>query len=162
MGTELSNAVVDHEPSKPGLVFDADTITLSGKFLDELSAYRARKRWKELFASYFLLENDRDFEMSVKPSQSGAHHLLVCSFCSACGRYAFWRMINKQAPDAEARLYAPNMINETSARFLLGSIWNNTGGNTPYVYSGAGQSWKRPRKNSFFQNVFSRIHKTFG
>ncbi|MCB0360906.1 MAG: hypothetical protein KDD44_14760, partial [Bdellovibrionales bacterium] len=33
-----------------------------------------------------------------------------CFFISACGRYAFWRLINDQAPEAEDKLRATNPV----------------------------------------------------
>ena len=32
------------------------------------------------------------------------YFVLNCYFTSACGRYAFWRLINNQAPEAESKL----------------------------------------------------------
>lgn len=89
---------------KSGLVFDAEGVTLIARCTDELTAYRAKKTWKEVFAGYFLLEPGRDYEMSVLASAENNYFVLNCFFISACGRYAFWRLINDQAPEAELKL----------------------------------------------------------
>ncbi|MCC6955065.1 MAG: hypothetical protein IT290_13185 [Deltaproteobacteria bacterium] len=113
------------EVSKPALIFDADSITLTGKFTDELAAYRARKSWNDALATFFLLEKARDFEMKISFEDGEEAYVLRCAFHSACGRYAFWRLVNHQAPEVELKLYTSNMVSKRSARFLLGSLWNN-------------------------------------
>ena len=95
---DLSHRVSD------GLLFDAEGITLISRFTDELSAYRARRQWVDILGSYFLLEKARDFEMSVLCNPENDYFVLNCFFTSACGRYAFWRLINEQAPEAESKL----------------------------------------------------------
>ena len=144
--------------SKPGLVFDADTITLAGKFTDEISAYRAKKRWIETFNNHFLLEGARDYEMSVKPL--GELFVLSCIFHSACGRYAFWRLVNHQAPDAEAKLYSSNMVSRRSARYLLGSIWNSNQ-SSPWILTGTdiNPRGNRSRKPTLIGAVWTKIQE---
>ncbi|HQH27859.1 MAG TPA: hypothetical protein PLP17_10730 [Oligoflexia bacterium] len=95
---------IDLAKYKPGLVFDADGITLLGKYTDELAAHRAKKRWVDVLGSYFLLERDRDYDLWVNGSLDDRCFVLSCSFVSACGRYAFWRLVNRQAPEAEDKL----------------------------------------------------------
>ncbi len=98
------NSHIDIGKHKTGLIFDADAVTLLGKYSDELSAHRAKKKWIEVFNTYFLLDSERDYEMQVHSSLSDMSFVIHCSFTSACGRYAFWRLINHQAPEAEAKL----------------------------------------------------------
>lgn len=86
------------------LIYDTDSIALIGQYKDELSAYRARRKWTETLSNYFLLENEKDFSLKIVPSQTSSYFLLECLFSSACGRYAFWRLINYQAPEAEDEL----------------------------------------------------------
>ena len=71
-----------------------------------MSAYRGRKGWSEILGTHFLLENDRDFSLTVLLSENSEteEFKLKCEFESACGRYAFWRLINHQAPEAEEKL----------------------------------------------------------
>ncbi len=121
----MNQAAAESSESKAALVFDADTITLTGKFVDELSAYRARKEWHTALSSHFLLEKGRDFDSKVTVSTDGEVYTLKCSFSSACGRYAFWRLVNHQAPEVEEKLQSSDLVNKKTARFLLGSIWNN-------------------------------------
>lgn len=157
MATDFGSATVDRDTSKAGLSFDADTITLSGRFSDEIAAYRARAIWKEVFNSYFLLDKERDYEMKVE--HHGHHYVLVCLFSSACGRYAFWRMINGQAPDAENKLYAPNMVSEKCTKFLLGAAWKS-GTNVPYTLSPNNRQERR--RKSFFRALLGVLQRPFG
>jgi hypothetical protein len=109
---------------KSGLLFDADGVTLIARLKDELSAYRMRKTWKEVLAGYFLLEQERDYEMSIVCVPEHDYFVLNCFFISACGRYAFWRLMNDQAPEAELKL---SIINKkTSKSKKLSFWWNNT------------------------------------
>lgn len=89
---------------KPGLIYDADGVTLLGKYSDELAAYRSKRQWTEVLNSYFLLEPERDYDIWVTSSLEDFYFVLSCNFTSACGRYTFWRLINHQAPEAEQRL----------------------------------------------------------
>ena len=151
--------------NKPGLVFDADTITLIGKFSDELAAYRARRKWREVLTTYFLLEHDRDYEMQIQHQSEASEWTLRCEFQSACGRYAFWRLINRQAPEAELKLHSRNMISQKAARILLGSLWNH-GSPSSYSMSSKGQPTTiltgfGETKPNFFQSMFQKIGKAF-
>lgn len=83
----------------PEICFDPENILLEGWYRDELSAYRAKKIWQETLAHYFLLESDDDFDLTV--DKIGGAYRLSCGFYSACARYAFWRITNDQAPEAQ-------------------------------------------------------------
>ncbi|MCI5064923.1 hypothetical protein MRY87_04270 [bacterium] len=90
------------------LFFDGDEIALEARYADELSAYRAKRVWKETFESYFLLENESDYVLSTAVFEGqedeeaeGLGFLLRCHFTSACARYAFWRITNAQASEAQ-------------------------------------------------------------
>lgn len=84
-----------------GVSFDPEHITLEGAYTDQLSAYRARKVWLETFESNFLLEAGHDFSLSVCSSFEDNKFALKCQFLTACARYAFWRLTNNQAPEAQ-------------------------------------------------------------
>lgn len=98
------NLELDYTGYKEGLIYDADSIILAGKYSDELSAHRARKDWRGILGSYFLLDEGRDYELWVRSDATARYFVVHCCFISACGRYAFWRLVNQQAPEAEARL----------------------------------------------------------
>ena len=104
MGLEKRTASLDLSKYKPGLVYDAEAVSLLGKYTDELSAHRGKRQWMETLGNYFLLERDRDYELFVDSSLSDKSFVVCCEFNSACGRYAFWRLINQQAPEAEQQL----------------------------------------------------------
>ena len=107
---------LDSSKHKQGLIYDADGVTLLGKFSDELSAHRAKKQWAEVLGSYFLLETERDYDMWVTSNIADNYFVVSCCFVSACGRYAFWRLINHQAPEAEERLSGSS--DASAKRFL--------------------------------------------
>jgi len=130
-----SAQVRESDTGKPGLIFDADTVTLLGKFTDEFSAHRGKKVWMDVLAHHFLLERARDYDTEVGAIEGSEYFYLRCTFQSACGRYAFWRLVNHQALEAEEKLHVSNMVNKKSARFLLGSIWN-VGHDSPWVLPG--------------------------
>lgn len=86
------------------LTYDAEGVSLIGKYADEISAHRAKRVWKNVLGNSFLLDEGRDYELWITGSISEQNFVVSCSFLSACGRYAFWRLINEQAPDAEMKL----------------------------------------------------------
>ena len=104
MISEISESTIDLTKYKPGLIFDADGVCLFGKYHDEISAWRGKRKWIEVLHEYFLLEPERDYMMSVISDLETQTFCLSCSFESACGRYTFWRLINHQAPEAEKKL----------------------------------------------------------
>lgn len=110
-----------------GLIFDAESNAIIGKFSDELAAYRARRNWIGILAEDFLLEKQRDYEMSVIAASQGTFYLLACSFTSACGRYAFWRLVNRQAQESERRLTggAPPRRRATGSFLSALSLWSS-------------------------------------
>ena len=104
MGKSTSESEIDLSQFKNGLIFDAEGVNLFGKYNDEMSAWRAKKEWISVLHDFFLLEPERDYEISVVSKLTSLTFCLKCNFSSACGRYAFWRLINHQAPEAEKKL----------------------------------------------------------
>jgi len=115
------------------LIYDTDAISLIGRFTDELSAYRSRRNWIEVLSNHFLLESERDFELKIIASDTSGSFLLSCSFISACGRYAFWRLINHQAPEAEEKM-ADQSAQPSSIKSSLGLGSSESEG--PWVLAG--------------------------
>ena len=83
------------------VLFEPNEYSLVGLYPDEISAYRAKKVWKETLESGFLLDHESDMQMSVRYNQIKSAFELSCLFTSACGRYAFWRITNRMVPEAE-------------------------------------------------------------
>jgi hypothetical protein len=104
MALDVNHAGIAVRKSNPSLIFDTEGVTLIARFSNELAAHRARKNWTSVLSRYFLLERGRDYEVSVISSPETGYNVLNCYFTSACGRYAFWRLINDQAPEAELKL----------------------------------------------------------
>lgn len=84
-----------------GVVFDSDSVTLEGQYGDELAIFRARKIWTEVFETNFLLEKGEDYKFASISKANEQKFVLKCNFTTACGRYAFWRLINNQAPESQ-------------------------------------------------------------
>lgn len=103
---------------REGLTYDAEGVSLIGKYADELSAHRAKRTWKNVLGNSFLLDEGRDYELWVSGSLGEENFVLSCSFLSACGRYAFWRLINEQAPDAEKKLRGEMPLDKNLAPFF--------------------------------------------
>ena len=102
--------------------YDADNICLLGSFSDEISAYRTRREWMKILADYFLLEKDRDYSLDVEIDETDFR--IKCNFSSACGRYAFWRLINHQAPEAE-RLLGTRLNTKENFNGIFSSLWKD-------------------------------------
>jgi hypothetical protein len=88
---------------RSGVCFDPSNATLQGVYSDEISAHRAKRLWCNTLELHFLLDTDIDFEVTVKRSEIEGviQFQLICSFKTACARYAFWRLTNHQAPEAQ-------------------------------------------------------------
>jgi len=99
MGKELKDQNFE-EDLKPGVCFDPEEALLEGIYEDELSAHRAKRGWTKALETNFLLDSGHDFFLKVK-NPSSQHHVLICEFKTACGRYAFWRLTHNQAPDTQ-------------------------------------------------------------
>ena len=84
-----------------GVSFDSDEISLKAVYADQVSAYRARRVWMDTLEESFLLEAGHDFDTKITSSLAEQRYSLSCNFLSACGRYAFWRLTNNQAPEAQ-------------------------------------------------------------
>ena len=84
-----------------GVCFDPETMCLEGVYCDQLSAYRARRAWARILETTFLLEGGHDFHLAVLGGGVEDRFVLKCEFRTACARYAFWRLTNNQAPEAQ-------------------------------------------------------------
>lgn len=99
-GTQVVNLIHEFHDTE-GVCFDPEHITLEGTYSDQISAYRAKRVWVETLAHSFLLEKDHDFKLSTLAAGSDGRFALRCEFMTACARYAFWRLTNNQAPEAQ-------------------------------------------------------------
>lgn len=101
-----------------GLWYDAERLLLEGIYLDEVSAYRARRSWIKAFEMNFLLEDIHDFRVKVAFDSEDCRYRVQCNFTSACGRYAFWRLTHHQAPEVQFALETAHLPHVTSMRFV--------------------------------------------
>jgi hypothetical protein len=130
--------------------FDPERVILQGVYRDQLSAYRARRIWAEALASNFLLDPGHDYEISVQSDLKQGRFLLNCSFTSACGRYAFWRLTNEQAPEAQYLIETAHIPNSEfcadsffSAPDLKPMVEGNSDGNDFAAIDGIAKSASR-------------------
>ncbi len=150
---------LDLDRAKLGLIYDAEGITLFGKFTDELSAHRARREWQMIFSSHFLLERERDYDLHVFTSLEDNQFVLSCSFVSACGRYAFWRLVNRQAPEAELKLNGNRDRVQKSAKSFLGAGWGTESKETTLVVSAFEEQIQRNEENKSLVNRLLQLFK---
>lgn len=106
--SEVKSNSVDFTPNlENGIWFDPERITLEGRYSDQVTAYRARKKWAKALETSFLLEGKHDFSLSIErcPNSyegvSEGTYAVTCDFHTACGRYAFWRLTHNQAPEVQ-------------------------------------------------------------
>lgn len=84
-----------------GVTYDSEAVSLDGRYTDEISLHRAKKLWRQVLEGSFLLESNHDFKLMSSCSPDSGSFTLSATFLSACGRYAFWRLINNQSPEAQ-------------------------------------------------------------
>ena len=92
-----------------GLTYNADQVAIEGVYSDELSQHRAKRAWCTILETDFLLIPGTDFQFQIQNSVEKKEFQIACSFKSACGRYAFWRLINEQAPEVQFLLETAHM-----------------------------------------------------
>lgn len=140
-----------------GVCYDPDSITLEGWYTDELSAFRARRNWADTLQSQFLLE-EQDFSLQVTHVAQADRYLLKCGFLSACARYAFWRLTNGQAPEAQYLIETAHIPGGESnfEDFLRAPDMREASQSGPLVLGAPGEG---PLLNS---NWFDWVKKLFG
>ena len=84
-----------------GIWYDPERIVLEGAYSDQITAYRARRRWISTLETNFLLEERHDFRVKVVNDEERNSFRVRCDFLTACGRYAFWRLTHNQAPEVQ-------------------------------------------------------------
>lgn len=157
MERELPNQEHNYQESEddnqPGVWFDPNEAVLEGTYLDELSAYRARRVWTETFETNFLLEPNYDFFFHVVHNQERTKFTLKCDFSSACGRFAFWRLTRNQAPEVQYMIETAHIpINdERRAEMVLAPELQND----PLILGGAGSGGDRkpPTVSQFIRRI---------
>jgi hypothetical protein len=120
-----------------GLWYDAEKLILEGIYLDEVSAYRARRSWIKTFEMNFLLEEIHDFKVKVVFDSDEHRYHVQCTFTSACGRYAFWRLTHHQAPEVQFTLETAHLPHVNSLRFAEQTIEAESDSVVPHSYIAA-------------------------
>ena len=148
-------------PSAEGVCYNPDTISLQGVYLDELSLFRAKKQWSDTLSTSFLLDLGRDFDFNIVRDYEGGKFVLGCQFMTACGRYAFWRLTNDQAPEAQYEVETAHIPDSPSHhdQFVSAPDMKSIH-DSPLVTTGLGQD----DNNTFSQwlhEIVKRIAKSF-
>ncbi|MDZ4785486.1 MAG: hypothetical protein SGJ02_05355 [bacterium] len=146
--------------STEGVCFDPEEIKLLGVYADELSLFRARNRWKNILESTFMLEDTHDFALLITKDYEEARFNLICNFNTACGRYAFWRLTNYQAPEAQYEIetaHIPNSSARQNEMVLAPDMLPLQ--NTPLVIKGLDNH--DTAKPTPFKEIFSKIKKAW-
>jgi hypothetical protein len=108
-----------------GLWYDPDRLIIEGIYCDEVTAYRARRRWIEALKVHFLLDGGTDFSLRVTLLRGNRHFKVQCSFLTSCGRYAFWRLTHHQALEVQCILetaHLPRALCSVTADSLLNDV----------------------------------------
>jgi hypothetical protein len=91
----------DYSFQPGGVRFDADRMVLVGSYSDELSTARAKRVWKYALTEHFFLDKGSDYRLTSIPNPEKDLFVLECEFLTSAGRYALWRLINNQYPEAQ-------------------------------------------------------------
>ncbi|MCB9030679.1 MAG: hypothetical protein H6619_06465 [Deltaproteobacteria bacterium] len=137
-----------------GVCFDANNIVLQGIYFDEISLFRARRKWVTTFENSFMLQHDKDFTLETSKNYDDHSFSLLCSFHTACGRYAFWRITNYQAPEAQYEIetaHIPYCESRKDDIFMAPDLMPIE--QSPLVLSGV----KRERKDSMLEKLMDAI-----
>ena len=149
------------ELDQRGVCFDPDNISLYGTYTDELSAYRARKLWAETLEANFLLEESHDFTVTVSSSLQAGRFRVSCSFLTACARYAFWRLTNNQAPEAQYVIETAHIpICDSRHDEILRAPDLRSVHDEPLIFKGLDgryRSAKKPRFSSWLRGIIKRL-----
>lgn len=81
--------------------FDPETSALAGVYTDELAVHRAKRGWRSVLETNFVLELGHDFTLEIVEDPTTGRYLMRCEFISGCGKSAFWRITNHQAPETQ-------------------------------------------------------------
>ncbi|HMO01419.1 MAG TPA: hypothetical protein PKD37_04670 [Oligoflexia bacterium] len=91
-------------PACKAIYFSKENLTIFAKYQDEISAYRARRKWLKTLDEYFFLDDASDFILQQARSSGEDEYYLICQFVSPAARYAFFRLVNLQALEAQYQL----------------------------------------------------------
>ena len=78
---------------------------------------------------------------------------------SACGRYAFWRLVNRQAPEAEQKLNGSRERVQKSNKSFLGAGWGTENKETTFVVSAFEEQIRRSEENRSLVNRLLQLFK---
>ena len=145
-------------PGIAGVCFDPDNITLQGCYPDELSAYRAKRLWIETLENCFLLEQGHDFSVCVRQHRDSSRFVLLCEFTTACARYAFWRLTNHQAPEAQYVIETAHIpICDSRHEDIMRAPDLKSIHDGPLVLGGPGRSHRKGALAAFLKDIISRF-----
>lgn len=168
LSTRKNSTVEDEFHALPEIIFDVEAVTIEAHYSDELSAHRAKRIWIETLESHFLLDEESDYLIGIQDiTEDDQCFALLCHFSSACARYAFWRLTNEQAPEAQYVLETAH-IPFTSESWLefqasgdLRDIARESIGNPLSLDSTGREIRVNKRWFDTFENMLDKLVKSF-
>jgi|1048.fasta_scaffold24469_3 hypothetical protein len=146
-----------------GVCFDPDAICLMGIYSNELAVFRARRRWTDILESSFSLKIKEDFLLETVSELDCGEFRLMCRFNSPCGRYAFWRLTNAQAPEAQYEIetaHIPDCPSKNIEMVLAPDLQSIL--DTPLVIRGVSQQAPtEPKKKSIVDSMRDFLRKFY-
>lgn len=77
------------------LNIDLEKFVVEARYNDELSRFRAKKRWITLFKEIYLLEPKQDFAITSFTDSDRFFYYLRCSFKTQVGRFIMQRICSE-------------------------------------------------------------------
>ncbi len=74
------------------LNIDLNNFSIEARYDDELSRYRAKKRWESLLKDIYLLEPSTDFSIKSFSDPDRCFYYLKCAFKTQVGKFILQRM----------------------------------------------------------------------
>lgn len=146
--------------SRDGVHFDAESVVLIGSYSDELSAFRARRAWVAAFESSFLLDKGHDYELHMLAKAEEHRFYLSCQFLTACGRYAFWRLVNEQVPEVQYLIETAHIASGASRQAEIAAA-PDLGDVTPAILGGSLGMRDPESKRSIISRLFTQLKSLF-
>lgn len=138
--------------------FDPETSALAGVYSDELSVYRAKRGWRQVLEAHFILEFGHDFTLEIVEDPTTHRYLMRCEFVSACGKSAFWRITNHQAPETQCIIETAHIpISDSLFEALVAAPdMRPLEPEEPFI-----PGWREIQRTSRFDRILARLQRTW-
>jgi hypothetical protein len=136
--------------------FDPETSALAGVYTDELAVHRAKRGWRNVLEANFILEMGHDFSIDIVKDPASNRYLMRCEFTSACGKSAFWRITNHQAPETQCIIETAHIpISDSLFEELVAAPdMRPLEDPQPFI-----PGWREVRRTSRLERVLARLRR---